>query len=69
MKPGWVRLSLHPTMRDEEILFITDAIRQVTKNAKKWGNEYSYDKRTNEFHKSGYTRKDYTAVSRWFDIY
>jgi selenocysteine lyase/cysteine desulfurase len=36
MKPGWIRLSLHPTMTDEELLFITDAIRQTAENASEW---------------------------------
>jgi hypothetical protein len=28
-KPGWVRLSLHPTMTDEEIDYIADAVEMV----------------------------------------
>ncbi|MDP4217563.1 MAG: aminotransferase class V-fold PLP-dependent enzyme [Bacteroidota bacterium] len=28
-KPGWVRLSLHPTMTDEEIDYIADAVERV----------------------------------------
>jgi len=28
-KPGWVRLSLHPTMTDDEIEFIADAVEMV----------------------------------------
>jgi len=28
-KPGWVRLSLHPTMTDEEIEYIADAVEMV----------------------------------------
>jgi len=35
LKPGWVRLSLHPTMSDEELLFIIDAIGQISENADK----------------------------------
>jgi len=30
-KPGWIRLSLHPTMTNEELLFILDGIREVQK--------------------------------------
>jgi selenocysteine lyase/cysteine desulfurase len=48
-KPGWVRLSLHPTMKDEEVMFIAEAIHQVARNHKKWGEDYQYDKHTNEF--------------------
>ena len=48
-KPGWVRLSLHPTMTDDEITFITEAINQVAKNHKEWGKDYAYNRNTNEF--------------------
>ena len=48
-KPGWIRLSLHPTMKDEEIHFIADAIGQVGRNSKEWGLDYMYNKHTNEF--------------------
>jgi selenocysteine lyase/cysteine desulfurase len=30
-KPGWVRLSLHPTMTDEEIDYIADAVEMVAR--------------------------------------
>jgi selenocysteine lyase/cysteine desulfurase len=35
IKPGWIRLSIHPVMKDEEINFICDAIEDVAKNFKK----------------------------------
>jgi selenocysteine lyase/cysteine desulfurase len=47
MKPGWIRLSLHPTMTGNELLYITDAIRQTAKNAVQWKNDYFYDLHTN----------------------
>jgi len=34
MKPGWVRLSLHPTMTNDELKFILDAIRQTVETQK-----------------------------------
>jgi selenocysteine lyase/cysteine desulfurase len=49
MKPGWVRLSLHPTMTDDELIYITDAIALTAENAVKWEKDYSYDIHTNEF--------------------
>jgi len=48
-KPGWVRLSIHPIMTDEEVHYITDAVKQTVKNIKKWQNEYTYDPLLNEF--------------------
>jgi selenocysteine lyase/cysteine desulfurase len=48
-KPGWVRLSLHPTMTNNELYYIIDAIRQVQLNAGKWLKDYIYNNKTNEF--------------------
>lgn len=30
-KPGWIRLSIHPTMTDDEAYYIVDAIQEVSK--------------------------------------
>ena len=42
-KPGWIRISLHPTMTDEEIDFIGDSILELAKHHKEWGAKYSFD--------------------------
>jgi selenocysteine lyase/cysteine desulfurase len=48
-KPGWVRVSLHPTMTNEELLFICDAVQQVSLNYEEWQKDYQYNPCTNEF--------------------
>jgi selenocysteine lyase/cysteine desulfurase len=48
-KPGWVRLSLHPTMKNEEVEFIAGALREISRNHSTWINDYIYNKHTNEF--------------------
>ncbi|OOV20238.1 aminotransferase class V-fold PLP-dependent enzyme [Flavobacterium sp. LM4] len=48
-KPGWVRLSLHPTLKDEELLFICNAIQKVALCYEEWQKEYQYNPSTNEF--------------------
>jgi len=48
-KPGWVRLSIHPTMMDAELFYIMDALEQIQKNHTEWGKDYSYNKKNNEF--------------------
>jgi selenocysteine lyase/cysteine desulfurase len=68
LKPGWVRLSLHPTMTNDELLFILDAIRQTVENAEKWKKDYCYDKQTNEFHHCRFSEKNDTDFSGWFTI-
>lgn len=39
-KPGWIRMSIHPSMPDEELLFICDAIRQLGANYHEWKKDY-----------------------------
>ncbi|RQW04215.1 aminotransferase class V-fold PLP-dependent enzyme [candidate division KSB1 bacterium] len=48
-KLGWVRLSVHPIMSDDEIEYIIDAVKQIVKQGEKWGGDYRYDPQTNEF--------------------
>lgn len=66
-KPGFVRLSIHPTMTDKEIYYITSAIKAVSKNYQNWSKDYSYDNCTNEFtHKK--TKSAYLKVNPLFDF-
>lgn len=48
-KPGWVRISLHPTMTNEELLFICDAIQKVVVYYGEWQEVYRYNRTNNEF--------------------
>lgn len=48
-KPGWVRISLHPVMTDAEIDYIAGSVDEIARNYKKWQQDYSYNKHTNEF--------------------
>lgn len=66
-KPGWIRMSFHPTMTDDEILYILQAIEEVAKNHKDWGEDYVYSSKNNEF-----THKDEKSllkdqVVEWFE--
>ncbi|MDW8348373.1 MAG: aminotransferase class V-fold PLP-dependent enzyme [Bacteroidia bacterium] len=46
-KPGWVRISLHPTMTDEEVLSIAKSIVYIAENHPKLSNDYIQDYRIN----------------------
>ncbi len=66
-KPGFVRLSLHPTMSDEEVLFFVEAVREIVSHAKEWEKDYTYDKHTNEFtHKKDRGEKK-QFIRQWFE--
>jgi selenocysteine lyase/cysteine desulfurase len=65
-KPGWVRMSLHPTMTDDEIFFILDAVKEIVENIQSWKADYIYDLHKNEYyHKNGYEREN---IYRMFEI-
>ena len=68
MKPGWIRLSLHPTMTDEELQEIIGAINQTVENIEEWKKDYCYDKHTNEFHHIGLSDEVKKEYSDWFKL-
>lgn len=41
-KPGWIRVSLHPTMTNEEVAFIGESIQALAENFKEWGKDYDF---------------------------
>jgi selenocysteine lyase/cysteine desulfurase len=67
-KPGWVRLSIHPTMGDEELDFLLQAVRETVRYAQTWQKDYVYDKSTNEFHHRDGDATPDAAVAHWFDL-
>ncbi|MDP3178044.1 MAG: aminotransferase class V-fold PLP-dependent enzyme, partial [Spirochaetaceae bacterium] len=48
-KPGWVRVSLHPTMTDDEARFIGRSVVEVIRNYRDWGLLYEFHKESGEF--------------------
>lgn len=68
LKPGWIRLSLHPTVTNNELLFILDSIKLTVENAEEWIKDYYYDKHTNEFHNCKFPEKKDVDFSRWFTM-
>ncbi len=67
-KPGWVRISLHPTMTNEELYFTLDAIKQVQENHKSWGEDYIYSNTTNEFRHKSEPQDKTVLVKDWFKL-
>lgn len=67
-KPGFVRLSLHPTMTDDELETIIDAVKQIVANHQEWSKDYAYNPSNNEFFHKSY-QKDYDKLlDDWFNI-
>lgn len=67
-KPGWVRLSLHPTMTNEELYFTINAIKQVQANYTEWSKDYIYNNKTNEFRNHKEPEDKTVIVADWFDL-
>lgn len=68
LKPGWVRLSLHPTMTDAELSYIMNAIREVRQNHHHWEKDYLYNRSTNEFRHYREPEDKTIIVKDWFDL-
>jgi selenocysteine lyase/cysteine desulfurase len=42
-KPGWIRVSLHPTMTNAEVEFIADSIVELAQKHEEWSKDYEMD--------------------------
>ncbi len=42
-KPGWIRMSIHPTHTNEEIQYIVDSVKELAANHKAWTEDYNID--------------------------
>ncbi len=67
-KPGWVRLSLHPTTTNEEVNGITNALAEIEKNISVWKDDYTYDQHTNEYHHKNENGALAAMTKSWFDL-
>lgn len=66
LKPGWIRMSIHPTTTNQEIKFVTDAIKLLAKNHQEWKKDYIYNSATNEFNHKQATYFEKELVQNWF---
>ena len=67
-KPGWIRMSIHPTTTTEEVFYVCESIKELAKNFKTWSNDYAYDKNTNEFLHKTFKSKSKSLINNWFKI-
>jgi selenocysteine lyase/cysteine desulfurase len=69
-KPGWIRMSIHPTTTNTEIEFVCDAIIELSKHHRVWKQDYHYDRETNEFifkNNNKVSNSD-NDVESWFNL-
>ena len=64
-KPGWVRLSLHPTMTEKDVTFISNAISDVVSNVNRYKKDYEYLPECNDYQHGNECNMNYGS---WFDL-
>jgi selenocysteine lyase/cysteine desulfurase len=65
-KPGWIRMSIHPTTTNAEIQYVCESIKALAENFEAWGHDYNYNRSNNEFtHKSA---ENPIEVKDWFTL-
>lgn len=67
-KPGWIRMSIHPTTTTEEIQYVCDSIRDLAQHHAVWGSDYEYNSKTNEFRHKAAVLTEKERVSSWFTV-
>ncbi|TGV00998.1 aminotransferase class V-fold PLP-dependent enzyme [Flavivirga rizhaonensis] len=67
-RPGWVRMSIHPTMTNDDIHFICDAIKEVAEHYEVWGKDYEYNAIKNEFIHKGNHDIEKEITKDWFNL-
>lgn len=67
-KPGWIRLSLHPVMTNDELNLIMDALEGISKHHQEWSRDYVYNNRTNEFRHREEPDDKTALVRSWFKL-
>ncbi len=65
-KPGWVRMSLHPTMTNKEIDFVLDALMEISANVESFSKDYHYDHQTNRFLHKNHQDNYKVLLDDWF---
>lgn len=68
LKPGWIRMSIHPTTTNEEIEFVCNSIKALAENHEAWSKDYNYDKNSNEFVHKNAKPFEKELVEEWFKI-
>ncbi len=66
-KPGWIRLSIHPTTTTAELEYVCNSVKDLADNHQQWAIEYNYNSKTNEFIHQNALNLEKELVESWFD--
>ena len=68
-KPGWVRLSFHPSSTTADIDHAIHAVREIVAHVAEWAKDYVYSPATNEFApRGGDGAAALARIRRWFEL-
>ncbi len=65
-KPGWVRVSFHPVMGDDEVDRVCQAIAQIARQGEVWAREYEHFPQANDYRRIGCEDGTQAVVDGWF---
>lgn len=65
-KPGWVRVSFHPAMSDDEVGAVCDAIIAVAGHGAEWATDYRHLPKLNDYEHVNGAPDMAALVGRWF---
>ena len=65
-KPGWIRLSVNPTMTDDEIHNIVEAVTQLCKKHREWAKDYHCNAKSNEYFHKNNPEIESGLIKKWF---
>jgi selenocysteine lyase/cysteine desulfurase len=65
-KPGWIRLSIHPSITDVEVDFICEGLKAVCNNVEEWKQDYEYDAIHNDYKHNSHISIEHALVKKWF---
>ena len=66
-KPGWIRMSIHPTTTNAEIRYVCESIKAMAENHEEWAKDYKYNSATNEFNHIA-AQPASSNVKEWFTL-
>ena len=68
-KPGWVRMSVHPTTTNEELEFIIESIKVTARNISSWEKDYRYCQQNNEFFHLSSNEEEKKIITSWLNTH
>lgn len=65
-RPGWIRMSIHPTTTNAEVGYICDSIRSLAENFESWALDYNYNSDSGEYIHKSFEPAERKMVKSWF---